>query len=207
MAHTALPCSILAQGSQPILPRRSAVCWLLKSEGGDVIDGGGDRARSKPRRQGHRLRCWHRPHSLPVFPPRSSGDDRLWPCAVDCAFGAHPDGRVVDPEAAGILGLPDRAPGGDDPEARAQHFDHPTHPVARRAGTDVGRLHHRRLRPPGDGRRFRHRHYRLSHPGDDQLPGHHQGRNPHRRGRGALHPRRHSRQADGDRRRPLGGPH
>jgi len=38
-------------------------------------------------------------------------------------------------------------------------------------------------------------------------PGHHQGRNPHRRGRRALHPRRHSRQADGDRRRSLGRSH
>ena len=92
-------------------------------------------------------------------------------------------------------------------QARAQHFDHAAHPVARRTGTDLGRLHHRRLRPPGDGRRFRHRHHRLPHPGDDQLPGHHQGRDPHRRGRRALHPRRHSRQADGDRRRSLGRPH
>jgi flagellar biosynthesis protein FlhA len=31
-----------------------------------------------------------------------------------------------------------------------------------------------------------------------------EGLGPHRRGRGALHARRHARQADGDRRRPLG---
>ena len=39
---------------------------------------------------------------------------------------------------------------------RAQHLDHAPHPLARRAGADVGGLHHRRLRAPGDGRRFRH---------------------------------------------------
>ena len=177
------------------------------SEAWDVIDGGGDRAGGKPRRQGHRLRRRHRPHSLPLLPPRSRGDDRLRPRAVDRAFRAHPDGGVVDPKAARVLGLPDCASGRDDPEACAQHFDHPAYSFPRRTGADVGGLHHRRLRPPGDGRRFRHRHHRLSHPGDDQLPGHHEGRDPHRRGRGALHTRRHSRQADGDRRRPLGRPH
>src|SRR5579863_6878864 len=30
------------------------------------------------------------------------------------------------------------------------------HPVTRRAGFDFGGLYHRRLRPPRDGRRFRH---------------------------------------------------
>ena len=57
-----------------------------------------------------------------------------------------------------------------------------------------------------DGRRLRHRHHRLPHPGDGQLSRHHQGRDAHRRGRRPLHPRRHSRQADGDRRRPVGRP-
>ena len=39
-----------------------------------------------------------------------------------------------------------------------------------------------------------------------ELHRHHQGLRPHRRGVGALHPRRHARQADGDRRRPLRRP-
>jgi hypothetical protein len=54
---------------------------------------------------------------------------------------------------------------------------------------------------------LRHRADRLRHPGDRQLRGHHQGLGPHRRGRGALLPRCHAGQADGDRRRPLGRPH
>ena len=71
------------------------------------------------------------------------------------------------------------------------------------SGGDGRRLHHRRLRAAGDGRRLRHRHHRLSHPRHDQLPRHHQGRDAYRRSRRALHARRHPRQADGDRRRPL----
>ena len=46
----------------------------------------------------------------------------------------------------------------------------------------------------------------FAHPGDRELRRHHQGLGPHRRGRGALLPGRHARQADGDRRRPLGRP-
>ena len=45
---------------------------------------------------------------------------------------------------------------------------------------------------------------RLRHPDHGQLPRHHQGRHAHRRSRRALHPRCHSRQADGDRRRSVG---
>ena len=55
------------------------------------------------------------------------------------------------------------------PAAGAQHFDDPAHPVARQRRPDGGGLHHRRLRPTGDGRRLRHRHHRLSHPHHDQL--------------------------------------
>ena len=95
----------------------------------------------------------------------------------------------------------------DHPQARAQHLDDKADPLARRRGADLGRLYHRRLRPTRHGRRLPHRHHRLSHPGDDQLPRHHQGRDPHRRSRRPLHPRRDPRQADGDRRRPVGGPH
>jgi hypothetical protein len=53
---------------------------------------------------------------------------------------------------------------------------------------------------------FRDRHHRVHDPGDRELRGHHQGLGPHRRSRGALQPRRHAGQADGDRRRPLGRP-
>ena len=42
----------------------------------------------------------------------------------------------------------------------------------------------------------------LPDPGRDPVRGRHQRRRPRRRGRRPLHPRRHARQADGDRRRP-----
>ncbi len=166
----------------------------------------GGRARQS-RRQGHRLRGRHRADPVPVLPARPGDDDRLRPGDVDRALRPHPDGRAVDPEAARILGLPDRAPGRDHSQARAQHLDHAAHPVARRRGADLGRLHHRRLRPPGDGRGLPDRHHRLFDSGHDQLSRHHQGRDPYRGSRRALHPRRHPRQADGDRRRPVGGAH
>ena len=114
---------------------------------------------------------------------------------------------AVDSEAAGILCVPDRPAGGDGAAAGAQHFDDPADPVSRRARHDGGGLHHRRLRAAGHGRRFRHRHHRLSHSRDDQLPRHHQGRHAYRRSRRAIHARRHSGQADGDRRGPVGRPH
>ena len=124
---------------------------------------------------------------------------------VDRVVGVDPDGRPVDQQAARILRLSDRAAGRDGPQTRAQHLDHAPDPRPRRPGDHRRRLHHRRLRQSGDERRLRHRHHRLPHPRHHQLPGHHQGRDPHRRGRRALHPRRHPRQADGDRRRPVGG--
>ena len=65
-----------------------------------------------------------------------------------------------------------------------------------------GRPRHRGLRQFRDERQFRHRHHRVRDPGDRELRRHHQGFGPHRRSRGALPPRRHARQADGDRRRP-----
>ena len=161
----------------------------------------------KPRRQGHRLRRRHHPDPLPVLPARAGDDDRLRPGVFDRDLGPHPDGGPVDPEAARVLSLPDGAARRDHPEARAQHLDDKAHPLARRRGADLGRLHHRRLRPARHGRRLPHRHHRLSDPGDDQLSRHHQGRDPHRRSRRPLHPRRDPRQADGDRRRPVGGSH
>ena len=66
---------------------------------------------------------------------------------------------------------------------------------------------HRRLRQLRHERRFRHRHDRVRDPHHGELPRDHQGRHAHRRGRRPLHPRCHSRQADGDRRRSLCRPH
>ena len=154
--------------------------------------------------QRYRLRGRHHARPVPVLPARPGVDDRLRAGVFDRAVRADPDGGAVDSEAAGILGVSDRAAGRDRAAAGAQHLDHPADPVARRERRDGGRIHHRRLRAARHGRRFRHRHHRLPHPGDDQLPRHHQGRDAHRRGRRAVHARRDSRQADGDRRRSLG---
>ena len=73
-------------------------------------------------------------------------------------------------------------------------------------GTERRRPCHPGVRQFRDGRQFRHRHHRVHDPGDREFRGHHQGLGPHRRSRGALQPRRHARQADGDRRRSLGRP-
>ena len=45
-----------------------------------------------------------------VLPAGAGVHDRLRPRAVDRLLGADPDGRPVDPEAARVLRLPDRAP-------------------------------------------------------------------------------------------------
>ena len=69
-------------------------------------------------------------------------------------------------------------------------------------GTGRRRPRHPGVRQFRHGRQFRHRHHRVHDPGDRQFRGHHQGLRPHRRSRGALSPRLHAGQADGDRRRP-----
>ena len=66
---------------------------------------------------------------------------------------------------------------------------------ARRRPCDRG------VRQLPDRRRLCGRHLRLPDPDDHQPGRHHQGRGPRVRSLGALHPRRHARQADGDRRR------
>ena len=71
-------------------------------------------------------------------------------------------------------------------------------------GTDGRRPRDRGVRQFRDERQLRDRHHRVHDPGDRELRGDHQGLRPHRRSRGALQPRRHAGQADGDRRRSLG---
>ena len=106
--ETATRASILAQGSRPTLRNEPQAAAQASGEGGSWRECRRRRRRRRsparrrprprcrfghePRRQGHRLRRRHRPHSLPVLPPRSGGDDRLRPRAVDRAFRAHPDG-------------------------------------------------------------------------------------------------------------------
>ena len=86
--------------------------------------------------------------------------------------------------------------------------------------TTLFRLAHQRLRDAPDpaarrrravihafgqvvvGGNVRRRPRRLPDHRDRPVRGHHEGRRARRRGRRALHPRRHARQADGDRRRP-----
>ena len=54
-----------------------------------------------------------------------------------------------------------------------------------------------------DGRRFRHRPDHLRDPGHGEFRRYHQGRHAYRGSGRALHARRHSRQANGDRRGPV----
>ncbi len=161
-------------------------------------------AQSRP---GCRLRCRHRHRTMFVLPAGARDHDRFRAGVLDCAVGADPDGLAVDSAAARVLGLSHGAAGRYHPPPGAQYFDDPANSCPRIAGGDGGGLYHRWICATGDGRRFRHRHHRLPDSGDDQLPRHHQGRDPHRRSRGAVHSRRHPRQADGDRRRSVGGSH
>ena len=120
------------------------------------------------------------------FLPVPAIDDRLRPCLLDRAFRADPDGRAVDSKAARIFGVSrpscwSRRSCGSRSTSRPRASFSPT----AREGTTAGRLHHRRVRRARHGRRLRHRHHRLPHSGDDQLPRHHQGRDPHRGSRRA----------------------
>ena len=102
--------------------------------------------------------------------------------------------------------VPDRAADLDDAAPCAQpRLDAPD-PGARPRGHRGRRPRHRGVRQFRDERQLRDRHHRVHDPGDRELRGHHQGLGPHRRSRGALQPRRHAGQADGDRRRSLGRP-
>ena len=124
--------------------------------------------------------------------------------AVDHLLGADPDDGAVHPDAAGILRLPDRAADLDHAAAGAQPRLDPADPLARPRRHRGRRPRHRGVRQFRDGRQFRDRRDRVHDPGDRELRRHHQGLRPHRRSGRALPPGRHARQADGDRRRPLG---
>ena len=124
--------------------------------------------------------------------------------AVDHLLGADPDDGAVHPGAARILRLPDRAADLDHAAAGAQPRLDPADPVARPRRHRRRRPRHRGVRQFRDGRQFRDRRDRVHDPGDRELRGHHQGLGTHRRSRRALPLGRHARQADGDRRRPLG---
>ena len=102
--------------------------------------------------------------------------------------------------------LPDRAADRRDAAAGAQPRLDPPDPRQRSQWHGRRRPRHRGLRQLRHARQFRHRRRRLRHPDHRQLHRHHQGLGPHRRSRGALQPRCHARQADGDRRRPLRRP-
>ena len=165
-----------------------------------------------PHRQGdaatRRHRAGDRPCHDPGGPdPADAGVAAGYPAgAVDHHLGADPDDGAVHPEAAGIQLLPDHPadhhaaaavaqPGVDAPDPGPW----PRRPRRRRRrDRSLRRLRH--------GRQLRHRRDRLRDPGHRELRRHHQGFRPYRRSGGALHPGRHARQADGDRRRPVGRP-
>jgi DNA-binding NtrC family response regulator len=117
--------------------------------------------------------------------------------------GADPDDGPDDQEAAGVHRLPDGAAGQHPVQAGPEPRHHPADPEPRARGRRLGGRRHRGLRAPDDGRQLHHRGDRLRHPGDREFRGDHQGFDPDRRGRRAVHPGLDARQADGDRRRPV----
>ncbi len=108
----------------------------------------------------------------------------------------------VDPPRPRLLDLPVVPPHRDALPARAQRVGHPPRAPARIRGQGdrvVRSLRRRRIR--------RRRPRDLPHPHRDPVHRDHQRCRTRRRGRGSVHPRRHARKADGDRRRPQLRPH
>ncbi len=104
--------------------------------------------------------------------------------------------------AAGLCRLPGGAAGHHAAAPVAERGLHPGGAAGRPHRRGRGRQGDRELRPLSGGRQLRRRPDRVRGAGGDQLHRGHQGCRAHRRGRRALHPGRHARQADGDRRRP-----
>ena len=129
-------------------------------------------------------------HAAPGVAPRQL------PRAQHHRRARRPDDDVLHREAAGVLQLSVDVAPRDAVPALAQRLGHPADPGHRSGGIGdrgVRDVRHRR-KLPGRYRRF-------PHPGGHPVRGDHLGRRARRRGRGSIHPRRHARQADGDRRR------
>ncbi len=172
---------------------------------GFSLPGIGSHERSVQARR-HRARDRRDDHPGRADPAAAAGAARFRAGDLDHPLGADPDDGAVHPRAARILVVPDDPAHRHDAAARAQpRLDAPD-PRARPRRHRRRRSRDRGVRQFRDERQFRDRHHRVHDPGDRELRGHHQGLRPHRRGRGALQPRRHAGQADGDRRRPLGRP-
>ena len=159
---------------------------------------------AEARRSGAGVRHPHHPGG--ADPPLALDRARPVPGDLDHPVDPDPDDGAVHPGAAGILLVPDRAVDRDHAAAVAQPRLDAADPFARSRGNGRRRPRHRGVRQFRDGRQFRDRDYRLRDPGDRQFRRHHQGLGTHRRSGGALPPRRHAGQADGDRRRPLRRP-
>ena len=120
--------------------------------------------------------------------------------------GPDPADRPVHRAAARVQRLPDRAADRHHAAAGAQPRLDPADPGPGPSGARRRRPRDRGVRPLHHAGQRRHRRDRVRHPGDRELRRHHQGLGPHRRGRRPLLARRDARQADGDRRRPVGRP-
>ena len=106
-------------------------------------------------------------------------------------------------KAAGrVLGVPVAAPGADAAAAVAERRRHAADPAARIGRRRGGRPRDHVVRPVRGRRQLRRRHRRLPRADRHPVPRHQPRRGPHLRSHGPLHPRRHARPADGDRRRP-----
>ena len=105
---------------------------------------------------------------------------------------------------AGFHQLPHPAAADHAAAPVAERRDHAADPEPRQRGSPGRRARRGGVRRLPDGRRRGDRPDPVRHPAGGELHGHHQGFGPHRRGGGAVQPRCDARQADGDRRRPVG---
>uniref|UniRef100_A0A0N5A038 Acetyl-CoA C-acyltransferase n=1 Tax=Parastrongyloides trichosuri TaxID=131310 RepID=A0A0N5A038_PARTI len=119
---------------------------------------------------------------------------------------ADPDDGRDDEAAAGLRHLSHGAAGLDPVPAGAEPGLDAADPQQRPGRPRQRRPDHPGLRRADDGWQLHHRGDHLRHPAGGELRGHHQGCDPYRRGVGPLHPGLHAGQADGHRRRSVGGP-
>ena len=111
------------------------------------------------------------------------------------------DGGVLRVAAARLRRVPDGPAARDVAAPGAERRLDARGAAARPHRQPRGRQRHRVVRRVRHRRQLRRRRDRVRDPDDHQLRRRHQGRGPHLRSDRALHPGRHARQADGDRRR------
>ena len=117
-------------------------------------------------------------------------------------FGAGAAVGGAHSAAGAVLGFSQPSAAADAVPSVAEPGQQPPDSAARQRRSGRGRAGDRSLRAVRGGRQLRCRLRAVSGADRHSVPGGQPWRGAHRRGHGALHPRCHARQADGDRRRP-----